>query len=291
MEYGRREIPVKRRGPSTIEEALTGVLPRHLLHLLPRAYDAVGNIAILEIPRELYEYRFEIGRAFHSLHPNFSTVLCKRGAISGITRTRDYELLSGVRKTKTVHTEYGCRIAVDLAVAYFSPRLLEEHHRVAAQVEDGESVLDMFTGVGPFALHIARNHQATVTAIDINPHAIALLRESLEMNRLRGTVIPVVADAHQYVPANFDHNVDRVIMNHPSGASQFIAEVCLAVRGGGIIHYYDFVPSADAKNRLREKVLHLINNAGYEVAKICTVQRVRDSAPYEVQMVADIMIG
>lgn len=265
-------------------------MPPDLIDLLPRAYDAVGDIAILEIPPELHDYKIEIGRAFHQLHPSFSTVLCKRGAITGMTRTRQYEFLSGEEKTSTVHVEYGCRIAVDLARAYFSPRLLEEHNRIASQVQEGESVIDMFTGVGPFALHIARRQSATVTAIDINPHAIELLRKSLSMNKLRGRVIPVVADAGEYVPAHFTHNVDRVIMNHPSGASKFVNAACTAVRAGGIIHYYDFIASHSAEDDMREKITRLVQEAGYIVSEILAIRRVRDSAPYEYQMVVDVVI-
>ncbi len=178
----RRFVPVLRT-PKTLKDALGGKLTEEEVGLLPRAYDLVGDIAVLEIPDEMSQYKQQIGQAFLAAHKSVSTVLAKKGAVSGITRTREYEFLAGNNKTATVQLEYGCRIAVDLAAAYFSPRLLEEHQRVAKQVNDGELVVDMFTGVGCFALHIARLSSSQIVAIDINPEAIKLLEQSIRMNR------------------------------------------------------------------------------------------------------------
>jgi tRNA (guanine37-N1)-methyltransferase len=289
LEVGRRHFETSVQGPRTLTEALEGQLPLDVLELLPRAYDLIGDIAVLEIPDELKQHSKLIGNAFHSIHRNFRTVLAKRGAVSGVTRVRGYEFLSGDDRTKTIHTEYGCRLAVDLEKAYFSPRLLEEHSRVAQLVEDGEVVVDMFCGVGPFAIHIARQKQARVVAIDVNPSAIELLKESITLNRLVGEIVPVVADAHDYAKS-INVKADRVIMNHPSGASEFIPDACRILKPGGAIHYYDFVGSASPGITMTEKITHLIEHTGHTIREVSLVRRVRDSAPHEYQMVADIVI-
>ena len=291
IEMGTRLFEPAIEGPRTLAEALDGVLSPREIGFLPRAYDLIGDIAVLEIPEEIEAHSIHIGNAFRSVHGNFSTVLAKRGAITGATRVREYRLLAGADKTRTVHTEYGCKIAVDLANAYFSPRLLEEHNRVSDQVAVGEVVIDMFTGVGPFALHIARKQNARVVAIDINPLAIELLHESMAMNKLVGTIEPVVADAHEYVPTNFVHDVDRVIMNHPSGAFEFIADACQSLREGGIMHYYDFGAGENPEDEVVSKVSRLVKAAGKSTPEVLHVRRVRDSAPYEYQMVVDLVIS
>ena len=154
--------------PRTLSDALEGELSPEDIALLPRAYDLIGDIAVLEIPDELSPYSKLIGETFHKIHTNLKTVLAKSGAVSGTTRVREYIHLAGENKTKTIHTEYGCRLVVDVAKAYFSPRLLEEHNRIAQLVQPGQTVLDMFCGVGPFAIHIARQKEVKVIAIDIN---------------------------------------------------------------------------------------------------------------------------
>ncbi len=298
LEIDTKRIPIKTglrvfqkvaQGPSNLAEALEGQLSEQELALLPRAYDLIGDIAILEIPDELTQHTHLIGETFHTLHRSIRTVLAKRGAISGLTRIREYEFLSGENSTKTIHIEYGCRFAVDVSKAYFSPRLLEEHHRVAQLVTDDETVVDMFCGVGPFSIHIARNRQADIFAIDINPSAIDLLRESIELNKLVGTITPIVADAHDYVQTT-SVKADRVIMNHPSGAQDFLVDACAILKPGGTIHYYDFIAGDSPETVLKEKLVSLIETEGRSIKRFEIVRRVRDSAPHEYQMVADIVI-
>jgi tRNA (guanine37-N1)-methyltransferase len=289
IDTGTREFDVIPQDPRTLVDALEGRLSPEKLALLPRAYDLIGDIAILEIPDEIESYSKLIGEVFHSIHTNFKTVLAKKGAVSGTTRVRDYTLLAGEDRTKTIHTEYGCRLAVDVAKAYFSPRLLEEHNRIAQLVESGEVVVDMFCGVGPFAIHIAKQKEAKVIAIDINPTAIDLLCESIGLNKLVGSILPVVADAHDYVNTN-ELSVDRVIMNHPSGASDFVGDACSILKLGGTMHYYDFIGGETPEDTLKEKVVGLVEKEGRSVKKIELVRRVRNSAPYEFQMVADVII-
>ncbi len=289
IDTGTRAFDVIPQDPRTLVDALEGRLPPEKLALLPRAYDLIGDIAILEIPDEIVSYSELIGEVFHSIHTNFKTVLAKKGAVSGTTRVRDYILLAGEDRTKSIHTEYGCRLAVDVAKAYFSPRLLEEHNRIAQLVESGEVVVDMFCGVGPFAIHITKQKEAKVIAIDINPSAIDLLCESIGLNKLVGTILPVVADAHDYVNTN-ELSVDRVIMNHPSGASDFIGDTCKILKPGGTMHYYDFIGGETPEDTLKEKVVGLVEKEGRSVKKIKLVRRVRDSAPYEFQMVTDVIV-
>ncbi|MFX0107141.1 MAG: class I SAM-dependent methyltransferase family protein [Candidatus Hodarchaeota archaeon] len=290
FETGTREFNFVRAIPKTLSEALTGLVSPDLLEYLPRAYDLVGDIAVLEIPDELLDYRRQIGIAFQSMHKNFATVLGKRGAISGTARVRKYDLLAGQNKTRTVHTEYGCKIAVDLEKAYFSPRLLEEHHRVSELVSDDEMVVDMFAGVGPFAIHIARKRRAKVIAIDINPDATDLLRESMTLNRFVGRILPITGDAHEYVVNTFSQDVDRVIMNHPSGAFEFVKDACHALKDGGVMHYYDFMSGDDPEGSLEKKITELVEAGGRSIERIDLIRRVRDSAPREYQMVADVVI-
>jgi tRNA (guanine37-N1)-methyltransferase len=141
FEKGEMEFEPVSHGPKNLTEALESYLSPEELELVPRAYDLIGDIAVLEIPDELSSHRETIGKVFHEVHKNFSTILAKKGAISGPTRVREYQCLAGEDKTDTIHIEYGCRLAVDLSKAYFSPRLLEEHNRIAQLVKDNEFIV------------------------------------------------------------------------------------------------------------------------------------------------------
>ena len=287
-ETGEMDFESISHGPKNLSEALESYLSPEELELVPRAYDLIGDIAVLEIPDELSSHREMIGRVFHEVHKNFSTVLAKKGAISGTTRVREYQCLAGEDKTETIHIEYGCRLAVDLSKAYFSPRLLEEHNRIAQLVKDNEFVVDMFCGVGPFPIHIARHGNAHIVAIDINPDAIALLKKSIGLNKLVGTVEPIVGNAKDYSKSKI---ADRVIMNHPSGAFDFVPDACRILKPQGVLHYYDFVGGENPEDTVTNKLTQLVDEAGRTVEMVCLVRRVRDSAPYEFQMVVDAIIS
>ncbi len=287
LETGEMVFEPLSHGPKNLTEALESHLSPEEIELVPRAYDLVGDIVVLEIPDELSTHRETIGKVFHQVHKNLATVLAKKGAITGTTRVREYECLSGEDKTDTIHIEYGCRLAVDLSKAYFSPRLLEEHNRIAQLVKTNEFVVDMFCGVGPFPIHIARQKEAHIVAIDINPEAIDLLNKSIGLNKLIGTIEPIVGDAKEYAKEKV---ADRVIMNHPSGAFDFVSDACSILKPQGVIHYYDFVGGEDPEGAITDKLTKLVEKTGRSIETVNIVRRVRDSAPYEFQMVVDAVI-
>ncbi len=174
-------------------QILKDKLPPNLLNILPQALDVIGDIAIIEIPTDLKSYENLIGEAILKTHRNIKTVLAKAGAISGTYRIRNFTFIAGEHKTQTIHREYGCQYHVDLAKAYFSPRLSHEHERVASLVQPGEDVVDLFAGVGPFSILIAKkNPTVKVYAVDLNPEAVDLLKVNVRVNRVENRVFPIL---------------------------------------------------------------------------------------------------
>jgi tRNA (guanine37-N1)-methyltransferase len=266
-------------------------LPSSLLASLPHAFDIVGDIAVIEIPPELSAYENAIGEAVLKANKNLQTVLSKAGAISGIHRTREYRVLAGQPRTKTVHKEYGCQYHVDLAKAYFSPRLSSEHHRVASLVQEGETVIDFFAGVGPFAVQIAKTHRdIKVFAVDINPSAVELLEKNVRLNRVDGKVFPILGDAREIVRQRFHEVADRVIMNLPEKAMDFIDAACVAAKPtGSVVHFYCFVHMSEG---LEDVSFRFVKEAERREKKtdILFTKLVRATAPYEWQAVLDARI-
>ena len=66
--------------------------------------------------------------------------------------------------------ENGSSYEFDFSRVYWNPRLSTEHMRVVQEVKRGDTVLDVFAGVGPFAIPAARAG-ATVLANDLNPES------------------------------------------------------------------------------------------------------------------------
>lgn len=195
---------------------------------LPR-HELVGGIALM------YEDDPEKARLLLQSRPSLHTVLFPESEVSGPLRTRRFRLLAGRPGTETVVTEHSHRFLVDLAEAYFSARLSTERQRLGSSVAPGECVLDMFAGVGPFAITLSER-AAFVVACDINPAAVALLCRNCAVNRVKN-VVPVLADAGN-LPAFLPAVFDRVVMNLPLDSRRFLPAAFALCRKGGTISWY-----------------------------------------------------
>ncbi|KQC02852.1 MAG: methyltransferase, partial [Methanolinea sp. SDB] len=199
------------------------VLPRH---------EQIGGIAVMQ------ERDLPGAESLLASRPSLHTILFPESQVEGDFRTRRFEVLAGTPTTKTDYTEYGLSFAIDLEAAYFSARLASERRRILALMSPGEQVLDMFAGVGPFALTLA-GQASFVVASDLNPVAVRLMVENIRRNRAV-SVLPVLADANR-LPALLPWKFDRVIMNFPLHAYRFLPSALRLCRLGGTIYCYALV--------------------------------------------------
>jgi len=283
----------KKKSPKTFSELLEDKLPSHLLASLTRSMDIIGDISVVEIPPELDAYKHVIGEAILKTHPHVHTVLAKAGAVSGIYRLREFTVIAGESKTETVHKEFGCQYHVDLAKTYFSPRLSHEHNRIASLVKDGETIIDLFAGVGPFSILIAKTHKnVKVYAVDINPHAIMFLKKNVKINRVENKVFPILGDAKEVVKKRLSGVADRVIMNLPEKAIEFVDAACKAIKPtGGIVHFYGFVSLSKSLEDMKHNFTEIVEKNGRKLKTISFSRLVRATAPHEWQAVIDAEIS
>lgn len=282
----------KKQPSETLTQALQGKLPPDLLAEVPQAFDIVGDIVIIEIPLALKYHEALIGQAILQTHRNIKVVLGKAGDISGVFRVRDYTFIAGEHRTNTIHKEFGCTYHVDVAKAYFSPRLSHEHMRVASQVQAGEVVTDLFSGVGPFSVLIGRVCPAAkVYGVDLNPDAIELQNLNVRVNRLDGNVFPLCADAREIAKGKLKGVADRVIMNLPETAIDFVDAACNAVKPeGGVVHFYGFVRQPDTIEALKQRFNEQVERCGRKVESFLFARSIRETAPFESQIVLDAQI-
>ena len=283
----------KRLPPENLFQALQDKLPSNLLNIVPQAFDIIGDIVVIDIPPQLKPYQNVIGDAIMQTQKNVSTVLGKASDISGIFRVRNYDFIAGERKTRTIHHEFGCQYHVDISKAYFSPRLSHEHSRVAFQVQDNEIIVDLFAGVGPFSVLIAkRNPTVKVYAIDLNPDAVELLKANVKANKVENQVFPTVADAKEIALIALHAVADRVIMNLPETAIDFVDAACSTIKSkGGMIHFYGFVRSPDTIENLKMRFSKLVEKSGRRVEEFTYSRSIRETAPFESQIVLDAKIA
>ena len=204
-----------------------------------RGYTLVGDIAVFSQTAgvDVEDYR-RLARILVEEHPRVRSVWLKVRT-EGEHRVSRLIHLAGEERTKTIAVEYGLRFHVDIARAYYNPRLAYEHRRVAQLVSDGEKVLDMFTGVGVFPVHIASQATARVVAVDLNPHAARLAAENARLNqkKLRGAIHVFHGDA-RLLPRVLRPVFDRIIMNLPATSLDFAREACMLASRPAVVHVY-----------------------------------------------------
>lgn len=242
LELVNTDIETLKHHPRSMAELLKGKLTEEEAENLKTSFDIIGDIVILEIPEELQTHKKEIGESALTITKR-KTVFMKKSAIQGVTRTRELELIAGEDNSITTHKEHGTRLKLDVKNVYFSPRLATERKRVSDLTNDGEEILDMFAGIGPFPIVIGRNNSVKITAVDINDVAIKYLKENAKRNKLKeGTEIIAICGDTNIVAQNEikGQRFDRLIMNLPGLAPEFLDLAISLTKDNGIIHYYEF---------------------------------------------------
>lgn len=264
-------------------ERETQTMPADVLGDQP-SYERLGEVAIID--EDDPERARDVADAIVASDLPVDTVINKASKIKGETRIRDWEIVAG-SGTETVHREYGGEFLLDLATVYFSPRLATERHRVVTQVESGERVFDMFAGVGPYAIPMAKRG-ATVVATDINEDAIRYLRENAERNGVADSITAIHGDIES-VAAEYENWADRIVMNLPHSADAFLDTALVLAGGECVIHYYDIQHEAEPFEAGKRAICEASGDR-YEVT-VETEHVVRTYAPHEVNVVLDVRLA
>ena len=285
-----RERPQR---PRTLTEALEGDLPHRLLAIVPKSFDVVGQIAIVELPDQLASFDELIGKGLLKICPSVRTVMAKAGAFSSDYRTRELRLIAGENNSITRYKEHGCVFELDVRTVFFSPRLGQERLRVASQVQPGETVVDMFAGVGPYSILMAKKQaSSTVYAVDANPSAFKFLVSNILTNRVLSNVKPMMGDVREVVKSNLSKVADRLIMNLPGKAAGFVDVACSSLNEiGGVIHFYSFESAEKPCKAASEKLRRRVEDSGRELKSILGVRIVKEIAPYRFQVAVDAQVG
>ncbi|WP_327051706.1 class I SAM-dependent methyltransferase [Halomicrococcus gelatinilyticus] len=277
----------------------TQTMPADLLGEEP-SYERLGDIVIVD--EDDPDRAREIADAIVASDLPVRTVLNRASKVKGDRRVRDWDVLATDEaepdelraRTETVHREYGCEFALDVAQVYFSPRLATERHRVAEQVADDEHAFDMFAGVGPFVVPFAQRG-ADVVGVDINEVAIEYLRENARRNgvedrvtAIHGDVRDVAAGDSDATDADYGNWADRVVMNLPHSADEFLDAAIRLASDDCVLHYYD-IQHEDDPFGPGEAAIRAAAEPEYDVA-VETRHVVRSYAPHELNVCLDVRL-
>lgn len=273
-----------------LKKALEDILSSQESDELISAFDQIGDIIIVRIPDSLLPKKKLIGETLLQEVKIVKSVFYQASPVDGDFRTRNLEILAGEDRTETEYKEFGCRFKVDVANAFFSPRLSTERERIANLIQDGETMVNMFAGVGMFSIMAAKRKKCTVYSIDINPIASKLCEKNIELNKLAGKVISINGETSQIIDEKLKDKADRTLMLLPERSDEFLDSAIKTAKDGGIIHYYSHI-HADKKSDAGK----LSENHYLEVtpvkSQILTSKIVRPVGPRYYQTVVDLKIS
>ena len=275
-----------------LRDKLSAALPSKELDKVYNSFDVIGDIAIIKI--NALQNAEAIANQIMACQKNIKTVLTPTTSITGVFRVRELKHLAGEIKKVTCHKESGCSFKVDVEKCYFSPRLSFEHSRIAKLVESGETVVNMFAGIGCFSIFIAKTaSQTRVYSIDVNPAAFQCMEENVRMNEVEESVFPMLGDAKDIINSKLQGVADRVLMPLPEIALEYLPHALSALKqAGGWIHYYDFQhaqgkenPAEKTKLKVAEKLDCLGVNYVFANSRV-----MRPTGPNWYQTVVDIKV-
>lgn len=269
--------------PHNFSELLEDELSNEEIDDLKTSFDTIGDIVILEIPDNLISKKNIIGKATLDFTKRRS-IYMKKSAVHGTIRIRDLELIAGEDNPITIHKEHGARLKLNVEEVYFSPRLATERKRVSDSVCDGENILDMFCGIGPFPIVIAKNNNVTITGIDINENAIKYFKENIKLNKVKN-IDTIMGDSRE-ISTSFKTKFDRIIMNLPGLAYDFLDVAMNLIEDGGIINYYEF---SDGYEQGTKRLIDVALKENKKV-EIINTRKVKSTSPGEWHVAIDAKI-
>lgn len=247
------------------------------------AFELIGDIAIIDVNAP------DAQRIADVLirQKKIKTVLQALSWVSGEYRTRDLSILAGDKRTETVYRENGCRYLLDVARVYFTPRLSTERMRIAGMIKEGDKVVDMFAGVGPFSILIAKKFpSAHVIAIDKNPVAIKYLKENIKLNKVMNVEVRE-GDAKEELSGI--SGADHIIMNLPHSGVEFLDAALSVIKKGGVIHFYAIAHEDDLFEGTLRKIGEIAGRFNFRIVPLAK-RVVRPYAPYQYNICIDFQV-
>lgn len=271
-----------RRSPQErIAEKLNGY--PELNGIIPDHWEYVGDIVIVRMDPRCQPFKELIGRTYAEVL-GAKTVCADVRGVSGEFRRPSMEIIYG-SETESVRLENGIRYGFDVTKVMFASGNTEERMRMRNIDCTGETVVDMFAGIGYFTLPLAKFSGARrVFACEKNPESYEFLVRNVKMNEVDDVVIPILADNRDLLGVHF---ADRILMGYVQTTSDFVGTALRMIRPNGIIHYHDTFYVNEYDEKIRKIFDDACGPGGYEIIGI---REVKSFAPSVSHYVADIRI-
>lgn len=262
---------------------LKDIIPEGVI--LPAGFHVVGHVALVRLDSELMEYASSLGEATLEYDHRLKSVAARTGPTRGIERKPAYTVIAGSKETITMLTENKVHFEFDPIRMTFSGGNKGERIGISKRIKTGECVVDMFSCVGQFALHIAKRNQVNVIAIEINPDAYRFLVENIRMNELEHKVSAILGDCRAVHPV---HVANRIVMGYLHNTEDFLPYALdTLVEEGGTIHMHKAVTERSLQESLTS-IIEICAERGFQSG--IEVRKIKSYSPGVSHLVFDISI-
>ncbi|XP_065009229.1 tRNA (guanine(37)-N1)-methyltransferase 1-like isoform X1 [Musa acuminata AAA Group] len=166
---------------------------------VPTSFETVGHVAHLNLTEDQLPYKDVIAKVIYDKNqPIIQTVVNKIGTITNEFRVPTFEVLAGKSDMVTEVRQYGVTFKLDYSLVYWNSRLEHEHIRLVSLFQRGETICDMFAGIGPFSIPAARKG-CHVYANDLNPDSVHYLQINANINKVEDCVFAYNMDARAFM--------------------------------------------------------------------------------------------
>lgn len=251
---------------------------------LPKSYQIIGDIMLLKFMKiRSMNQKKNVASVLLNIFPYIKTI-CEIKKVSGELRKPKISKLAG-NSTITTHKEHSILYKLDVSKIMFSKGNLNERSRLVKQIQNNETIIDMFAGIGYFSLGIAKNNQhknLKIYAIEKNPTAFKYLKENIHLNKIKN-IIPIKADCRIF---HTKEKADRIIMGYFPNTENFLPTALSLLKNKGIIHFHNIYKENELWNKPKDDISKHINNF-----QILSKHKVKSIAPKIYHVVLDIEVS
>ncbi|HTT26333.1 MAG TPA: class I SAM-dependent methyltransferase family protein [Thermoplasmata archaeon] len=252
--------------------------------LLPVHYQRIGRVVLVRWPEAL---RPEFPWLAQAIATGVRSEAVGRlaGPVEGERRRPRVEVLLG-DSLETRILEDGIRYRFDAGEILYSRGNNVERARIARLVRSGERVVDLFAGIGYFALPAARHGGAReVIAVEENPRSFGFLTANIAANHLEDQVRPILGDNRKVdLPLGL---ADRVFLGYLPDSLPWVGRaVGLLHPGRGWIHVHTLAGARDPEGSSVDRVRQAVVSAGASWVQ-ARERTVKSYGPGRVHQVVD----
>ncbi|XP_015926255.1 tRNA wybutosine-synthesizing protein 2 homolog [Parasteatoda tepidariorum] len=212
---------------------------------IPSKWEKHGDLVLLPA----YSFRSELWSSFGNKLWMIvaDTLKCNRVARKNSICNDNYrsprvEFLLG-SDSWVVHTDNKIKYAYDVKHCMFSAGNISEKLRIAQLSCEGETIVDMYAGIGYFTLPFLVHAKAPkVHACEWNPHAVEALSKNLILNGVKNKCVIHYGDNREVCPEKV---ADRVNLGLIPSSENGWKTACRALKPSrGILHIHGNVTSS-----------------------------------------------